>query len=65
MQPAMLLQFQYATVPFFWVDIVAQKATAAKLCLGQMPAQRRLVLVPPVGWPTLASLAATSQAQLE
>ena len=47
----------------FWVESSARKATAAKLCLGQMPAKTASALVVAVA--DIGSLAATSQAQLE
>ena len=48
---------------FFWVESLPGKATAAKLCLGQMPAVTASALVVAVA--DIGSLAATSQAQLE
>jgi nitroreductase len=48
---------------FFWVESSQKKATAAKLCLGQMPAATASALVVAVA--DIGSLAATSQAQLE
>jgi nitroreductase len=48
---------------FFWVESSPSKATAAKLCLGQMPAATASALVVAVA--DIGSLAATSQAQLE
>ncbi len=48
---------------FFWVESAPRKATAAKLCLGQMPAATASALVVAVA--DIGSLAATSQAQLE
>src|SRR5437879_8996840 len=48
---------------FFWVESSPRKATAAKLCLGQMPAATASALVVAVA--DIGSLAATSQAQLE
>jgi nitroreductase len=48
---------------FFWVESSPKKATAAKLCLGQMPAATASALVVAVA--DIGSLAATSQAQLE
>ena len=48
---------------FFWVESSARKATAAKLCMGQMPAETASVLVVAVA--DIGSLAATSQAQSE
>src|SRR5437660_10991413 len=48
---------------FFWVESSPRKATAAKLCLGQMPAATASALVVAVA--DIRSLAATSQAQLE
>src|ERR1700746_3019665 len=47
----------------FWVESSTRKATAAKLCLGQMPAETASALVVAVA--DIGSLAATSQAQLE
>lgn len=48
---------------FFWVESSPRKVTAAKLCLGQMPAATASALVVAVA--DIGSLAATSQAQLE
>ena len=48
---------------FFWVASPARKATAAKLCLGQTPAETASALVVAVA--DIGSLAATSQAQVE
>jgi nitroreductase len=48
---------------FFWVESPARKAAAAKLCLGQMPAQTASALVVAVA--DIGSLSATSQSQLE
>jgi nitroreductase len=48
---------------FYWVESAQRKATAAKLCLGQMPAATASALVVAVA--DIGSLAATSQAQLE
>jgi nitroreductase len=48
---------------FFWVESSPSKATAAKLCMGQMPAATASALVVAVA--DIGSLAATSQAQLE
>src|SRR5437879_9163134 len=48
---------------FFWVESSPRKATAATLCLGQMPAATASALVVAVA--DIGSLAATSQAQLE
>src|SRR5260370_26869749 len=48
---------------FFWVESSPRKATAAKLCLGQMPAATASALVVAVA--DIGPLAATSQAQLE
>ena len=48
---------------FFWVESSARKAAAAKLCLGQMPAQTASALVVAVA--DMGSLSATSQNQLE
>jgi nitroreductase len=48
---------------FFWVESPPRKATAAKLCMGQMPAATASALVVAVA--DVGSLAATSQAQLE
>src|SRR3974390_3360753 len=47
---------------FFWVESSPGKATAAKLCMGQMPAATASALVVAVA--DIGSLAATSQAQL-
>ena len=47
----------------FWVESPARRATAAKLCMGQMPAATASALVVAVA--DIGSLAATSQAQLE
>ena len=47
----------------FWVESSARKATAAKLCMGQMPAETASALVVAVA--DIGSLAATSQAQVE
>jgi len=48
---------------FFWVESSGRKASVAKLCLGQMPAETASVLVVAVA--DIGSLAATSQAQSE
>jgi nitroreductase len=48
---------------FFWVESPARKAAAARLCMGQMPAQTASALVVVVA--DIGSLAATSQSQLE
>src|SRR6266702_1392309 len=48
---------------FFWVESSPRKATAATLCLGQMPAATASALVVAVA--DIGSLAATSQAQLQ
>ena len=48
---------------FFWVESPERKAAAAKLCLGQMPAETASALVVAVA--DIGSLAATSQAQSE
>jgi len=48
---------------FFWVESAARKASVAKLCLGQMPAETASALVVAVG--DIGSLAATAQAQSE
>ena len=48
---------------FFWVESSPRKATAAKLCMGQMPAATASALVVAVA--DIGSLVATSQAQLE
>ncbi len=48
---------------FFWVESSPRKETAAKLCLGQMPAATASALVVAVA--DIGSLSATSQAQLE
>ncbi len=47
----------------FWVESSSGKAAAAKLCLGQMPAETASALVVAVA--DIGSLAATSQAQVE
>ena len=47
----------------FWVESSPGRATAAKLCMGQMPAATASALVVAVA--DIGSLAATSQAQLE
>jgi nitroreductase len=48
---------------FYWVGSVAKKATVAKLCLGQMPAETASALVVAVA--DIGSMLATSQGQLE
>jgi nitroreductase len=48
---------------FFWVESSPRKATAAELCMGQMPAATASALVVAVA--DIGSLATTSQAQLE
>ena len=48
---------------FFWVESPARKAIAAKLCLGQMPAETASALVVAVA--DIGSMAATAQAQSE
>jgi len=48
---------------FFWVESSGRKASVAKLCLGQMPAQTASVLLVAVA--DIGSLAATSQAHAE
>src|SRR5579863_2245417 len=48
---------------FFWVESLTRKATAAKLCMGQMPAATASALVVVVA--DIGSLTATSQSQLE
>src|SRR5271169_4884824 len=48
---------------FFWVESSPGKATAAKLCLEQMPAATASALVVAVA--DIGSLTATSEAQLE
>src|ERR1700757_3932584 len=48
---------------FFWVESSPGKATAAKLCLGKMPAATAAGLVVAVA--DIGSLTATSQARLE
>jgi len=55
--------FNMQPYQLFWVESSARKATAAKLCLGQMPAETASALVVAVA--DIGSLAATSQAQLE
>lgn len=55
----------FNTQPYrlFWVESSARKAAAAKLCLGQRPAETASALVVAVA--DIGSLAATSQAQAE
>lgn len=55
----------FNTQPYrlFWVESPARKAAAAKLCMGQMPAETASALVVAVA--DLGSLTATSQDQLE
>jgi nitroreductase len=48
---------------FIWVESPASKAAAAKLCMGQMPAETASALVVAVA--DIGSLSATSQSQLE
>ena len=48
---------------FFWVESPGRKVAAARLCMGQMPAQTASALVVAVA--DIGSLAATSQSQLE
>jgi nitroreductase len=48
---------------FFWVESPASKSAAAKLCLGQMPAETASALVVAVA--DIGSLSATSQSQLK
>ena len=48
---------------FYWVGSVPRKATVAKLCLGQEPAETASALVVAVA--DLGSLSATAQGQLE
>src|SRR6201993_2649638 len=48
---------------FFWVESSPRRATAAKLCLGQLPAATASALVVAVA--DIGSLAATSQAQVK
>jgi len=48
---------------FFWVESSGRKASVAKLCLGQMPAETASALVVAVA--DIGSLAATSRAQSE
>lgn len=55
--------FNMQPYQFFWVESPARKADAAKLCMGQMPAQTASALVVAVA--DIGSLAATSQSQLE
>jgi nitroreductase len=55
--------FNMQPYQLFWVESSARKPTAAKLCLGQMPAETASALVVAVA--DIGSLAATSQAQLE
>lgn len=55
----------FNTQPYqlFWVESSASKAAAAKLCLGQMPAETASALVVAVA--DIGSLSATSRSQLE
>ena len=55
----------FNTQPYrlFWVESSARKAAAARLCLGQIPAETASALVVAVA--DIGSLAATSRAQLE
>jgi nitroreductase len=55
--------FNMQPYQLFWVESPPRKATAAKLCLGQMPAATASALVVAVA--DIGSLAATSEAQLE
>jgi nitroreductase len=48
---------------FIWVESPARKAAAARLCMGQMPAQTASALVVAVA--DIGSLSATSRSQLE
>ena len=48
---------------FFWVESPGRRATAAKLCMGQMPAATASALVVAVA--DIGSMEATSQAQAE
>src|SRR5215468_4436396 len=48
---------------FFWVESRGRKASVAKLCLGQMPAETASALVVVVA--DIGSFAATSHSQLE
>jgi nitroreductase len=48
---------------FFWVESSTKKAAAAKLCMGQMPAETAPALVVAVA--DIGSLSATTQSQLE
>jgi nitroreductase len=48
---------------FYWVGSASKKATVAKLCLGQMPAETASALVVAVA--DIGSLMATSQGQVE
>jgi nitroreductase len=48
---------------FFWVESPPRRAAAAKLCMGQMPAQTASALVVAVA--DIGSLSATSQSQLQ
>lgn len=55
--------FNMQPYQFFWVESPARKAAAAKLCLGQRPAETASALVVAVA--DIASLKATSQSHLE
>ena len=55
--------FNMQPYQFFWVESPTEKATAAKLCLGQRPAETASALVVAVA--DIGSMPATSQAQLE
>ena len=55
--------FNMQPYQLFWVESPARRATAAKLCLGQMPAETASALVAAVA--DIGSLAATSHAHLE
>lgn len=55
--------FNMQPYQFFWVESSARKAAAAKLCMGQMPAETASALVVAVA--DIGSMLATSQSQLE
>lgn len=55
--------FNMQPYQFFWVESSARKAAAARLCLGQLPAETASVLVVAVA--DIGSMPATSQSQLE
>jgi nitroreductase len=55
--------FNMQPYQFFWVESAARKAAAAKLCLGQMPAETATALVVAVA--DIGSLLETSRSQSE